>query len=328
MPVNKKANLVKNLFDKNISKVPTRNGFGEGVRDAAKKDKNIVGLTGDLVESTRMNYFADEFPDRFIECGVAEQNMTGIAAGLALAGKVPFISTYAVFSPGRNWDQVRVAIAYNNANVKITGAHAGISVGPDGATHQALEDIAITRVLPNMVVLAPCDQLVTYQATIAAAKHMGPVYLRFARNETPVFTTKKTPFKIGQAQVLWEGKDVAIAACGPLVYEALLAANELEKKGISCRVLDITSIKPLDAKTIVKAAKDCGAFVTVEEHQIHGGMGSAIAEVLAWNQPVPIEPIAVKDRFGESGEPVQLLKAFGLMSPDIIKAVKKVIKRK
>lgn len=328
MPVNKKAHLVKNLFDKKIASVPTRNGFGEGVRDAAKKDKNIVGLTGDLVESTRMNYFADAFPDRFIECGVAEQNMTGIAAGLALAGKTPFISTYAVFSPGRNWDQVRVAVAYNNANVKITGAHAGISVGPDGATHQALEDIAITRCLPNMVVLAPCDQLYTYQATIAAAKHKGPVYLRFARNATPVFTTKKTPFKIGQAQVLWEGKDVAIAACGPLVYEALLAAHALEKKGVSCRVIDITSIKPLDVKTIVKAAKDCGAFVTVEEHQIHGGMGSAIAEALAWNCPVPVEPVAVNDRFGESGEPEELLKAFGLVSSDIIKAVKKVIKRK
>jgi transketolase len=254
--------------------------------------------------------------------------MTGIAAGLALSGKVPFISTYAVFSPGRNWDQLRVAIAYNNANVKITGAHSGISVGPDGATHQALEDIAITRCLPNLVVLAPCDQFYTYQATMAAAKHIGPVYLRFARNETPVFTTKKTPFKFGQSQVLWEGKDVAIAACGPLVYEALMAANELEKKGISCRVIDVTSIKPLDIKTIAKAAKDCGAFVTVEEHQIHGGMGSAIAEVLAWNQPVPIESVAVNDRFGESGEPMELLKAFGLLSPDIIKAVKKVIKRK
>jgi len=328
MPVNKKAHLVKKLFDKDINKVPTRNGFGEGVKDAAKKDKNVVGLTGDLVESTRMHFFAEAFPDRFIECGVAEQNMTGIAAGLALAGKVPFISTYAVFSPGRNWDQVRVAVAYNNANVKITGAHAGISVGPDGATHQALEDIAITRCLPNMVVLAPCDQVYTYQATMAAAKHKGPVYLRFARNATPVFTTKKTPFKIGKANILWEGKDVAIAACGPLVYEALLAAKDLEEKGISCRVIDITSIKPLDEKTVMKAAKDCGAFVTVEEHQIHGGMGSAIVESLAWNHPVPVEPIAVKDRFGESGEPDELLKAFGLIAKDIKKAVKKVIKRK
>lgn len=328
MPVNKKAYLAKNLFKKDIELVPTRNGFGEGVRDAAKKDKNVVGLTGDLVESTRMHYFAESFPDRFIECGVAEQNMTGIAAGLALSGKVPFTSTYAVFSPGRSWDQTRVAVAYNKANVKITGAHAGISVGPDGATHQALEDIAITRCLPNMVVLAPCDQLYTHQATMAAAKYVGPVYLRFARNATPVFTTKKTPFAIGKSLVLWEGKDLAIAACGPLVYQALLAAKELEKEGISARVIDVTSIKPLDEKTLLKAAKDCGAFVTVEEHQVHGGMGSAIAELLAWNHPVPIEPIAVMDRFGESGEPDQLLKAFGLMASDIKKAAKKAIKRK
>lgn len=328
MPVNKKAFLAKTLFDKDIAQIPTRNGFGEGVRDAAKKDKNVVGLSGDLTDSTRMNYFAEAFPDRFIEVGVAEQNMTGIAAGLAIAGKVPFISSYAVFSPGRSWDQVRVSVAYNNANVKVTGAHAGISVGPDGATHQALEDIAITRVLPNMTVLAPCDQLYTYQATMAAAKYNGPVYLRFARNATPVFTTKKTPFALGKSTVMWNGKDVAIAACGPLVYQALLAAKALEEKGISCRVIDVTSIKPLDEKTIVKAAKDCGAFVTVEEHQKHGGMGSAVMECLAWNAPVPVETVAVQDRFGESGEPDQLLKAFGLMSSDIMKAVKKVLKRK
>lgn len=328
MPVNKKANLIKGLFSPKIEKVPTRNGFGEGVVDAAQKDPNIVGLTGDLVESTRMLWFAEKYPERFIECGVAEQNMAGIAAGLALSGKVPFVSTYATFCPGRNWDQVRVSIAYNNANVKLTGAHAGISVGPDGATHQALEDIAIARVLPNMVVLAPCDHLYTRQATVAAAVHKGPVYLRFARNATPVFTTKKTPFKIGSSQVFWEGKDVAIAACGPLVYQALLAAKELEKNGISCRVIDITSIKPLDEKTIIKAAKDCGAFVTVEEHQKYGGMGSAVMECLAWNHPVPIETVAVQDRFGESGEPEELLIAFNLMAKDIQLAVKKVLKRK
>ncbi len=328
MPINKKAYLSKQLFEKDIEQIPTRNGFGEGVRDAAKNDKHIVGLTGDLVESTRMEYFAKEFPDRFIECGVAEQNMAGIAAGLALSGKVPFVSTYAVFCPGRNWDQIRVSIAYNQANVKLTGAHAGISVGPDGATHQALEDIAITRVLPHMTVLAPCDHLYTKQATMAAAKHKGPVYLRFARNASPVFTTKKTPFHIGRSEIFWEGKDVAIAACGQLMYEALLAARDLEKNGISCRVIDVTSIKPLDVKTIVKAAKDCGAFVTVEEHQKHGGMGSAVMEALAWNCPVPVESVAVDDRFGESGEPRELLEAFGLVAKDIKAAVKKVLKRK
>lgn len=291
-------------------------------------DENIVGLTGDLVESTRMLAFAQQYPDRFIECGVAEQNMAGIAAGLALSGKVPFVSTYAVFCPGRNWDQVRVSIAYNKANVKLTGAHAGISVGPDGATHQALEDIAITRVLPNMVVLAPCDAPYTKQATLAAAKHVGPVYLRFARHDSPVFTTEQTPFEIGKSQVFWEGNDVAIAACGPVMHEALLAARNLETQGISARVIDVTSIKPLDIETIARAAKECGAFVTVEEHQKHGGMGSAVAEALAWAHPVPMESVAMPDRFGESGEPQELLQAFGLVAANIEAAVKKVIARK
>jgi len=245
-----------------------------------------------------------------------------------LSGKVPFVATYAVFCPGRNWDQIRVSVAYNRANVKLTGAHAGISVGPDGATHQALEDIAITRVLPNMVVLAACDAPYTKQATLAAAKHVGPVYLRFARHDSHVFTTEKTPFAIGKSLVMWEGKDVAIAACGPLMYEALLAARDLEAQGISCRVIDVTSIKPLDVKTIVNAAKECGAFVTVEEHQRHGGMGSAVTEALAWNHPVPVETIAMPDRFGESGEPQQLLEAFGMVSKDIQEAVKRVIARK
>lgn len=328
MPKNTKAHLVRSLFSKDIKKEPTRNGYGKGIVEAGKKDKNVVALTGDLKQSTRTHWFAEEFPERFIECGVAEQNMAGIAAGLALAGKVPFVSTYAVFCPGRNWDQTRVAVAYNQANVKMTGAHAGVSVGPDGATHQALEDIAITRVLPNFTVLAPCDMNYTKQAVIAAAKHEGPVYLRFARNATPVFTTDKTPFKIGKSQVFWNGKDVAICACGPLMYEALLAARDLEKEGISCRVIDMTCIKPIDVKTLVKAAKDCGAFVTVEEHQQHGGMGSAVMEALAWNHPAPVETVAMPDRFGESGEPDELLEVFGLVAKNIKQAVKKVLKRK
>lgn len=328
MPINPSANLIEDVFSQDIKNLPTRNGFGDGLVQAAKEDPAIVGLTGDLVESTRMQAFSQAYPERFIECGVAEQNMAGIAAGLALSGKVPFVSTYAVFCPGRNWDQVRVSICYNKANVKLTGAHAGISVGPDGATHQALEDIAITRVLPNMVVLAPCDAPYTKQATLAAAKHVGPVYLRFARHDSPVFTTDKTPFRIGQSTVLWEGKDVAIAACGPVLYEALLAACDLEAQGISCRVIDVTSIKPLDVATLVQAAKDCGAFVTAEEHQIHGGMGSAVAEALSWNHPVPLESVAMKDRFGESGEPMELMRAFGLVSKDIQAAVKRVILRK
>jgi transketolase len=328
MPINPSANLIADVFASDIKLTPTRNGFGDGLVQAAMEDPNVVGLTGDLVESTRMLAFSQKFPERFIECGVAEQNMAGVAAGMALSGKVPFVSTYAVFCPGRNWDQVRVSICYNKANVKLTGAHAGISVGPDGATHQALEDIAITRVLPNMVVLAPCDAPYTKQATLAAAKHIGPVYLRFARHDSPVFTTDKTPFHLGKSTVLWEGKDVAIAACGPVLYEAMLAARDLETEGIGCRVIDVTSIKPLDVETIVQAAKDCGAFVTVEEHQIHGGMGSAVSEALSWNHPVPVEAVAMKDRFGESGEPMQLMEAFGLTAKDIKAAVKKVMLRK
>jgi transketolase len=328
VPINKNAKLVADIFAKDIKKSATRNGYGDGLVQAAIEDANVVGLTGDLVESTRMLAFAQKFPERFIECGVAEQNMAGIAAGLALSGKIPFVSTYAVFCPGRNWDQVRVSVAYNKANVKLTGAHAGISVGPDGATHQALEDIAITRVLPNMVVMAPCDAPYTKQATLASAKHVGPVYLRFARHDSAVFTTEQTPFQIGKSQIFWDGKDVAIAACGPLMYEALLAARNLEQQGISARVIDVTSIKPLDAETIIQAAKDCGAFVTVEEHQKHGGMGSAVMEALAWGHPVPVETVAMMDRFGESGEPQQLLEVFGLIAANIEQAAKRAIARK
>ncbi|MBI4121757.1 MAG: transketolase family protein [Parcubacteria group bacterium] len=328
MPINPAANLIKDVFADDIKKIATRNGFGEGLVQAADEDPNVVGLTGDLVESTRMLAFAQKFPERFIECGVAEQNMAGVAAGLALSGKVPFVATYAVFCPGRNWDQVRVSVCYNRANVKLTGAHAGISVGPDGATHQALEDIAIARVLPNMVVLAPGDAPYTKQATLAAAKYVGPVYLRFARHDSPVFTTPQTPFQIGQATIFWEGHDVAIAACGPIMYEALLAARDLEAEGITCRVIDVTSIKPLDVETIVQAAKDCGAFVTAEEHQVHGGMGSAVAEALAWHHPVPVEAVAVQNRFGESGEPQQLMQAFGLVASDIKAAAKRAMARK
>lgn len=328
MPINKQANLIADVFASDMKKVPTRNGFGDGLVQAASEDPKVVGLTGDLVESTRMLAFAKQFPERFIECGVAEQNMAGIAAGLALSGKVPFVSTYAVFCPGRNWDQIRVSVAYNQANVKLTGAHAGISVGPDGATHQALEDIAITRVLPHMVVLAPCDAPYTKQATVAAAKHIGPVYLRFARHDSPVFTTEQTPFAIGKAQVLWDGNDVAIAACGPVMYEALLAARNLEAAGISARVIDVTSIKPIDVQTLATAAKECGAFVTVEEHQKHGGMGSAVMEALAWSHPVPVETVAMPDRFGESGEPQELLQAFGLVAKNIEEAARRVLARK
>lgn len=318
--------LIKNLFAKNIEQVPTRNGYGEGLVEAGNKDKNVVVLCCDLTDSTRSKAFKEKFPDRFIEVGVAEQNMAGLAAGMALNGLIPFCSSYAVFNPGRNWDQIRVSVCYNEANVKIVGAHAGISVGPDGATHQGLEDIAITRCLPNMTVLAPCDYLETKKATLAAAKIKGPVYLRFAREKTPVFTTNKTPFKVGRAEVFKEGNDITIISFGPLVYEALKAAKDLQKQKIDAEVINCHTIKPIDIKTIVKSAKKTGKVVTIEEHQIYGGLGGAVAEVLAQNQPVPMQIIGMPDSFGESGEPQQLLDKYGMNVFEIIKAVKKLMK--
>ncbi|MFH1610633.1 MAG: transketolase family protein [Patescibacteria group bacterium] len=315
-----------NKLEKKLKMVPTRNGYGEGLVELGKNNKDIVVLCADISDSTKSGMFRDAYPDRFIQTGIAEQNMMGLAVGLALTGKIPFVSTYAVFCPGLNWSQIRVNVCQNNANVKITGAHAGISVGPDGMSHQALEDMAIMRCLPGMVVLAPCDSIETKKATIAAAKYNGPVYLRFAREATPVFTTEKTPFKIGQANVLKNGSDATIIACGPLVYKALLAAEKL--KDISVRVINSHTIKPLDEKTILKAAKETGAIVTVEEHQVIGGLGSAVAEYLSKNKPVPIEMIGVQDRWGESGDPDELIEKFGMGVDSIIKAVKKVINKK
>ncbi|MFH1461014.1 MAG: transketolase family protein [Patescibacteria group bacterium] len=321
--------LVQDLYQPDkLEQKPTRDGYGLALVELGKKNKDIVVLGADLTGSTRCDWFQKEFPERFIQCGIAEQNMIGIAVGLALAGKIPFASTYSVFCPGRNWDQIRVSVAYNQVNVKFTGAHAGISVGPDGATHQGLEDIAITRCLPNMIVLAPCDMIETKKATMAAGQLKGPVYLRFAREATPVFTTEKTPFRIGQAQVFRKGKDVSVIAYGPIVYEALVAAEELSKQGIDVRVINSHTIKPIDEEIIIRAAEETGAIVTGEDHQVIGGLGSAVAEVLAKNCPVPIEMIGVQDRFGESGQPEELMKVFGLTAEDIKKAVKKVIKRK
>ena len=323
-----KPHLNPNLYRKSIERVPTRNGYGEGLIEAGKKDKNVVVITADLAESTRAIGFQKKFPDRFFECGVAEQNMMGVAAGLAREGKIPFVSSYAVFSPGRSWDQMRVNVCYNDVPVKIAGAHTGISVGPDGATHQALEDIAITRVLPNITVIAPCDEIETKKATIAAAKTKKPIYLRFARNATPVITTKRTPFKIGRAEILVLGKDVTLCASGPLLYEALLVAKKMKKEGISVEVINNHTIKPIDKKTIVASAKKTNAVVTIEEHQITAGAGSAVMECLAENYPVPIERVGMPDTFGESGEPEELLKKYGLCCANIEDAVKKLIKRK
>lgn len=321
--------LVENLFDpEKLEMLPTRDGYGTGLVKAGEKDERVVVLCADLAESTRSHWFKEKFPTRFIEMGVAEQNMATVAAGMANYGKIPFISSYATFSPGRNNEQIRTTISINNVAVKIAGAHAGVSVGPDGATHQALEDMALMRVQPNMVVISPCDAIEAEKATVAAAFNGKPTYIRLAREKTPVFTTQETPFEIGKAQVLISGKDVTIIACGPLVYEALLAAHELEKKGISAEVINNHTIKPMDKKTILASAKKTGCVVTVEEHQAMGGMGSAVAEVLAENLPVPVEMIGVKDRFGESGAPAELLDFFGLTHPSIIKAAKKVVKRK
>ncbi len=321
--------LVSHLFDQDKLKLAaTRDGYGDGLVVLGKRNSRVVVLSADLTESTRSQEFKEQFPQRFFELGVAEQNMMGVAAGLAIEGFIPFVSSYAAFSPGRSWDQLRVSVCYSNSNVKIAGAHTGLSVGPDGATHQALEDIAITRVLPNLVVLAPADAVETKKATIAAAKHVGPVYLRFARAKTPVFTTSKTPFTIGKALTLRRGSDVSIVSCGPLTYEALVAAEQLQHVGIAAEVIHSPSIKPLDVSTIARSAKKTGAVVTVEEHQIAGGLGGVVAEALAQRQPTPIEFVGMRDSFGESGDPDRLLKKYKLNAAGIMAAVKKVIKKK
>ena len=332
MSCNLGVHLVHNALNLTLlEQAPTRKGYGEGLLEVGEKDPRVMALCADLTESTQTHLFAKKFPERFIEMGVAEQNMAAVAAGLANYGKIPFIASYATFSPGRNWDQIRTTICYNDVPVKIVGCHTGVSVGPDGATHQALEDIAIMRALPNMTVIYPCDAVEAKKATMSAVDVKGPVYLRFAREKTPVFTTIKTPFKVGRAEVFFESRgkpDVAIIACGPLVYNALLAAAKLEALKIKVRVINNHTIKPMDEKTIIKAARDAGAVVTVDEHQVMGGMGSAIAEVLAKHYPVPMEFVGVQNRFGESGEPNELIKKFGLDAEGIIKAAKRALSRK
>lgn len=327
--INKNAHLVDNLLDKTkLEMAPTRDGYGKGLVVAGEKDERVVVLCADLTESTRSLWFAEKFPERFVQVGVAEQNMALVASGMANYGKIPFISSYATFSPGRNNEQIRTNICINNVAVKIAGSHAGVSVGPDGATHQALEDIALMRVQPRMVVVVPCDAIEAEKATIAVAFNGQPSYIRFGREKSPVFTTLDTPFEIGRAEVFREGKDVAIIGCGMLLYNALLAAEELLKEGIDCMVINSHTIKPIDEKTIIDAAQKTGAVVSVEEHQINGGLGSAVAEVLSRNYPVPQEFIGVQDRFGESGTPEELIEAFGMGVGSIKEAVKKVISRK
>lgn len=326
-------NLNKKIFDKDVEKAPTRKGYGEGLLEVGKKNKDVVALCADLTHSTYTHLFADEFPERFIQVGVAEQNLATVGSGMAAIGKIPFISSYAMFSPGRNWEQIRTTIAYNNVPVKIVGAHAGVSVGPDGATHQAIEDIALMRVIPNMTVLYPCDSVEAKKATMEAVNIKGPVYLRLARNNTPIITTEKTPFKVGKAQVVFESKswlpssqqNVGIIATGPLLYEALMAAKELDEKGIGIKVLNLATIKPLDEKAIIDLAKEVKGLITVEEHQKAGGMGSAVAELLAQKYPTKIEFIGIDNQFGQSGTSEELLRHYKLDKGAIKKAVEKII---
>lgn len=334
MPINPKAKLVEHILDLGaLEQKPTRDGYGTGLLAAADENPAVVALCADLTESTRSEGFAKKYPERYVQLGVAEQNLASVAAGMALMGKIPFIASYAMFSPGRNWEQIRTTIAYNEANVKICGAHAGVSVGPDGATHQAIEDIAIMRPIANMSVFAPCDSVEAHKITYAVSKADGPCYMRYAREKTPVFTTDKTPCEIGKAVVFWQEPaktqpDVAIIACGPLTHNAILAAAQLEKEGINVRVINSPSVKPLDEETILKAAQDAGAVVTVEEHQVAGGMGGAVAEFLARSHPVPMEFIGVQNRFGQSGAPAELIEHYGMGEGQIMAAAHKAMQRK
>ncbi len=311
-----------------VEQVPIRNGYGDGLLLAGEQDDRIVALCADLTESTRTQPFAERFPHRFFELGVAEQNLVTVASGMAAAGKIPFVTSYATFSPGRNWEQIRTTICYNDQPVKVVGSHAGVSVGPDGATHQALEDIAIMRALPNMVVIAPCDYLEAKRATLAAASYPGPVYIRLAREKTPVVTTDDTPFTIGKAITLVEGTDLTIVTCGSLTYQALVAADSLRNHGIAAEVLHMPTVKPLDTEALVASVVRTGAVVTVEEHQVTGGLGGAVAESLAAHCPAPQAFIGMADRFGESGEPDELLEHFGLTARHIAAAAHRVLARK
>jgi transketolase len=321
------AKLVENVFDKEIEKKPTRDGFGTGTVEAGKADTNVVVLCADLKESTRAEWFEKEFPDRFVEMGIAEQNMAATAAGMALAGKIPFMASYAAFSPGRNYEQIRTTIALNEVPVKVCGMHAGVSVGPDGATHQMLEDIGMMRMLPNMIVLNPGDAEEARKATVAAAKQAGPVYLRFGRAGVPVFTTTETPFEIGKALTLWEDEKpkVALLSTGSLSHTALQAARALSADGVGAVVLHVPTIKPLDEEAVINAAKRAGVVVTVEEHQVAGGFGSAIAELLSEKFPVRIKRLGIDDQFGQSGEPDELLAHYGLSAPHIAEEVRKLL---
>ena len=313
---------------KDVKYIPQRDGYGLGLLELCKTREDILVLDADVAASTRTNWIRDQYPDHFYNLGISEQDMVGTAAGLALGGMIPYVSTYGVFLSGRAFDQMRTTVCYNNLKVRFGGAHAGISVGPDGATHQALEDIALARVLPKMMVIAPCDSEETRKAVIAAADIDGPVYFRFGREAVPVVTDESTPFEIGKARLVQEGTDCAVFACGAMVYEAMVAAEALAKEGISLRVFDLHTIKPIDEEAILTAARECGCIVTAEEHQTAGGLYSAVAEVIVKGQPVPMENVSVRDTFGQSGPPEALMDAYDLNAKGIAAAVRKVLERK
>ena len=330
--LNKKLKLNPKIFNPDVEKRGTRQGFGDALIDLGLENPDVMVLTADLADSTKANLFADKYPDRFIEVGVAEQNMASVASGIASMGKIPFITSYGIFSPGRNWEQIRTTICYNNQAVKIIGSHGGVSVGADGGSHQALEDIALMRVLPNMTIICPADYFEAKKATLACAKTKEPTYIRLSRIDTPLITERDNPFEIGKAQIAFipenDKADVGIIATGPILYEAILAAHELEKEGVKVKVMNLATIKPLDKWAISSLAKETGGIVTVEDHQITGGMGSAIAEYLAQTNPTIIEFVGILDRFGQSGTPKELYKEYKLTREDIIEKVKKVLDRK
>ena len=318
------------LFDNDVEMKSTRDGFSDGLLLSADENPNVVGLCADLTESVKMDAFAEKYPERFIEMGIAEQSMASVASGMSAIGKIPFIASYAVFSPGRNWEQVRTTICYNNANVKIVGSHGGVTVGEDGGTHQALEDIALTRVLPNMTVIVPCDAIEAKKAILASSRTKSPVYIRLSRTKTPIITTEEMPFEIGKSSVVYSSDNakVGIVATGTLLYNALIAAKELSEKGTAVSVLYLPTIKPLDMEGLLNFAKVTGGkIVSVEEHQVHGGMGSALAEFYAENHSVSMEFVGVKDTFGQSGKPEELLKHYGMDKDAIITAVQKILSK-
>jgi transketolase len=352
--LNPDLKLNPHLFDSTVELKSMRVGFGEGLLQAAQSDKRVVGLCADLAESTQMEAFKKKFPDRFIEVGVAEQNLATVASGMAAMGKIPFMASYAIFSPGRNWEQIRTTIAYNNQPVKIVATHVGVNVGPDGGSHQALEDIALMRVLPRMVVISPCDAIEARKAIIEAAKTNDPTYIRLAREKSPMMTTEETPFQIGKAQIVFRSQelvarsqkigisksasskiqaassvlDVGIIATGALLHKALLAAKRLEAEGKKVAVMNLATIKPLDETAVMKLAQEAGAIVTVEEHQIAGGMGSAVAECLARHFPVPIEFVGVNDKFGQSGKSDELIELYEMGESHIFQAARRAMLRK